>query len=94
MHGYDEILFLGFLVFYFPALGLFHLMVFRVNRHLVPSDRISHSLYWGSWKRLAREYKALYPKSLVYELAVTCAVACLIIAVSFAGFQIWKYSTA
>lgn len=93
MHGYDAILFTGVLVFYFPAFGLFHLMIFRVNRHLPTGDRIPHSLYWGGWKRLAREYRGFYPRSLVYQLSLICTVTCLIFAVGFAGFQIWEYAT-
>ncbi len=86
-------LFIGFIAFYLPAYGLFQWMVYKVNRNLPPDRRISHSLYFGGWKRLAREYKSFYPRSFLYQFTVTCAVTCLIIAVGLAGFRAWEYAT-
>jgi hypothetical protein len=93
MNQYERILFVGFIASYLPAVGLYHLMVFRVNRQLPPDRKIPHFLYKGGWNRLAREYKGSYPRSFLYQFTLTCAVTCLIIAVSLAGFRIWEYAT-
>jgi hypothetical protein len=92
MNQYERMLFIGFIAFYLPAFGLYHLMVLRVNRQLPPDRRIPHSLYFGKWNKLAREYKGFYPRSFLYQFTLSCAVACLIIAVGLAGFRIWEYA--
>jgi hypothetical protein len=91
MNRYETMLFVGFIAFYLPAFGLFQLMIFIVNRHLPPDRRIPHSLYFGGWNSLAKEYKGLYPRSFLYKFTLTCAVTCLIIAVGIAGFRVWEY---
>lgn len=88
MNRYETMLFCGFIVFYLPAFGLYHLMVLRVNRQLPSDRRIPHSLFWGGWNRLSSEFERFYPRSLLYQFTLTCAVICLIIAVLFAGFRI------
>jgi hypothetical protein len=47
MSQHEATLLIGFVAFYLPAFGLYHLMVFRVNQQL-PSDRkLPHLLYLG-----------------------------------------------
>ena len=87
-------LFIAFIASYLPAFGLYHLMVFRVNQQLPPDRRIPHFRYIGEWNRLAKEYKGFYPRSFLYQLALTCAVTCLVIALGLAGFRVWEYATA
>lgn len=87
-------LLIGFIAFYLPAFGLYHLMVFRVNQQL-PSDRkLPHSLYLGGWSTLAREYKGFYPRRFLYQFTLTCAVTGLIIAVGIVGLRVWEYAMA
>jgi len=92
MNQYETMLLIGFIAFYVPALGLYHLMVFRVNQQLPLARRIPHSLFWGGWSRLAKEYKAFYPESFLYQFTLTCAVTGLIIALGLAGFRVWEYA--
>ena len=91
MNPYEKALLVGFMAFYLPAFGLFHLMIFRVDRELPSDRRIPHYLYFGEWKRLATEYKRLYPSSFFYQIALACAVACLTVAVAFVALRIWEY---
>lgn len=91
MNLYEKALLAGFIASYLPAFGLFHLMIFRVNRELPSNRRIPHHLYFGEWERLAKEHKRLYPSSFLYQIALACAVASLTVAVVFAGFRIWEY---
>jgi len=76
--------------FYFVALFLYHFMVFRVNKNLPPNERIPHSLTFGQRDRLATEYKSLYPRSMVYQLTLLCAVTLIALAAVFAGIRIWQ----
>jgi hypothetical protein len=93
MNEYQKALLIGFGVFYFHALGLYHFMVFRVNRQLPPHRRIRHSLFWGGWNKLRDEYKGFYPRSSVYQMTVSSAVTCLLFAAAFSAFCFWEYST-
>jgi len=93
MNWYETILLVGFVVFYLPAFGFYHLMVFRVNQQLPPARRVPHSLYFGGWNRLVSEYKSFYPGGFLYELTLTCTITCLIVAVSLAGFRVWEFAT-
>jgi thiosulfate reductase cytochrome b subunit len=76
--------------FYFTAIFLYHLMVFRVNKNLPFSERIPHSLTFGQRDRLATEYRAFYPRSNVYQLTVVCVCTLIILAAIFAGVRIWE----
>lgn len=78
-----------FFAFYLTALFLYHFMVYRVNKHLPPDKRIPHSLTFGQRDRLAREYSALYPRSILYRLTLLCAATLLVLAAAFASFRIW-----
>jgi hypothetical protein len=79
--------------FYFAALFLYHFMVFRVNKNLPPDDRIPHSLTFGQRDRLRAEYKALYPRSIAYQMTVLCALSLIVLAAAFAGIRIWEAAT-
>lgn len=92
MNKYETMLFVGFIASYLTAFSLFHLMIFRVNRYLLPDCRIPHFLHLGGRKKLAKEYAGFYPRSFLYRLTLTCAVTCLIIAVGFAGLRVWEYA--
>jgi hypothetical protein len=85
-------LLVGFVVLYLPAFGLFQWMIYRVNSSCRSTGEFPIR-FFGEAGRLGREYKDLYPKSLLYQFTVTCAVACLIVAASFAGFRVWEYAT-
>jgi hypothetical protein len=79
--------------FAFTAFFLYHFMVFRVNKNLPPNERMPHSLTFGQRDRLATEYKSLYPKSMVYQLTLLCAVTLIALAAVFAGLRIWGAAT-
>jgi len=92
MNQHETMFLIGFVAFYLPAFGLFHLMIFRVNQQLPLVRRIPHSVYWRGWSRLAKEYNEFYPESFLYRFTLTCTVTCLIIAIGFAGFRAWEYA--
>ena len=92
MSQYDKWVLIAFAVVYFPTFGLFHFMVFRVNRKLPSSRRIPHSLSWGDWTKLATEYKGFYPTSVLYQLAVSGAITLLVIAVAMFVLRFWEYA--
>ncbi len=79
--------------FYFTAFFLYHFMVFRVNKNLPPNERIPHSLTFRQRDRLATEYKSQYPRSIVYQLTLLCAVTLIALAAVFAGIRIWEAAT-
>ncbi|MCU1315096.1 MAG: hypothetical protein JWN63_418 [Candidatus Acidoferrum typicum] len=93
MNKYETALFVSFLAAYFPAVGLFHFMLFRVNSQLPPDSRLPHSLSWGDWNRLKREYKRFCPRSIVYQLTVSSAVAISILAIAMLTFRFWEYAS-
>lgn len=47
MNQYERMLLIGVIATYLPAFGLYHLMVFRVNRQLPADRRIPQYLYFG-----------------------------------------------
>ena len=69
--------------FFFTAFCLFHFMVFRVNKFMPPGEKIPHSMDFGKGNRLAAEYKALYPRSILYQLTLVCAVSVFALALAF-----------
>jgi hypothetical protein len=75
--------------FYLAAFFLYHFMVFRVNKNLAPGEKIPHSLTFGQRDRLGKEYKALYPRSVVYELTLISAITLIVLAITFTGLRIW-----
>jgi hypothetical protein len=92
MNQYDKALFIVFVALYLPTFGLLHFMILRVNRNLPKCQRIPHSLSWGNWTKLANEYKGFYPRSLLYRLTVSGAIALLVIAVAMFIFRFWEYA--
>ena len=91
MNRYEIALLVAILALYFPAFGLYHLMVFRVNRQQPPDRRIPHSLFWGHWNKVEKEYKGFYPRSILYQLTLSCAVLLLTLAVALLAFRSWEY---
>jgi hypothetical protein len=81
-----------FFVFSATAFLLYHLMVFRVNKHLAPGEKFPHSLSFGQRNRLATLYKSLYPKSIVYQLTLVCAITTMLTAIAFVSFRVWSYA--
>jgi len=68
-------------------------MVFRVNKRSPPNERIPHSLTFGQRDRLRTEYKALYPRSIIYQMTLLCAFTLIVLAALFAGIRIWEAAT-
>jgi hypothetical protein len=79
-------------VFFIAAFSLYHLMVFRVNRHLALGEKFPHSLSFGQREDLKSLYKSLYPKSIIYQLVLTCGVTMILLAVAFVCFRVWSYA--
>jgi hypothetical protein len=73
------------------SFGLFHLMIFEVNRQL-PGDEIPHSLYWGGWNKLRNLYRTLYPGSSLYSVVITLTSVGLTFAVAAACVLWWQYA--
>ncbi len=93
MNRNETALFVGFITVYLPTVGLYHLMVFKVNKQLPQTLRIPHSLVWGGWRRLQHEYQRYYPSSSLYQLAVSGALVCLLVAFAMFVFCFWEYIT-
>ncbi|MBZ5671550.1 MAG: hypothetical protein LAO04_17715 [Acidobacteriia bacterium] len=91
MNRYETALLVAFATFSLPTFALYHVMVFKVNQQLPPDRRIPHRSYWGGWSRLREEHKGFFPRSFLYQAAVTGAVMCLLIALAVAGFRFWEY---
>jgi uncharacterized membrane protein len=92
VNQYDKALFVVFVALYLLTFGLFHFMILRVNRNLPRSRRIPHFLSRGSWSKLANEYRGFYPRSVLYRLTVSGAIALLVIAVAMFVFRFWEYA--
>jgi hypothetical protein len=101
MSQYDKWLLIALAVFYFPTFGLFCFMILRVNRKLPAPGRFRFSIMpWGDWTRLSRpdwtelptEHRRLYPRSILYRLAVSGAITLLVIAVAFFALRWWEYA--
>ena len=69
--------------FFFTAIGLFHLMAFRVMKLLPPREKFAYYLDLRRSNRLAADYRALYPRSILYQLALVCAVSVFVLALAF-----------
>ena len=92
VNRYQTFLLIVLVPFYLVALGLYHFMIFAVNRQLGVSERIPHSLFWRGWNRVRDNYKSLYPTSSVYQLSLACAVTVAAIALAFVGLSVWEYT--
>ncbi len=73
-----------------PAVALYHFMIWRVNRGLPGDDQLSHSLSLGDLGRLSREYRRFYPRSILYHLTLSIAVAIMALAVILVVYRIWQ----
>ena len=92
MNRFETALIVALLPFYFVAFGLYQFMVFAVNKRLVASERIPHSLFWRGWNKVRNSYQRLYPKSCVYQLSVACAFTVAVIALAFVALRVWEYT--
>lgn len=81
-----------FLGFYLAAFGLFHLMIYRVNRGLPTDDRIPHSLYFGGWNQLRDLHRGFYPRSSLWTVTMTLAISCLTFALAAASVLVWQFA--
>jgi hypothetical protein len=79
-------------VFFIAAFSLYHVIVFRVNKHLALGEKFPHSLSFGQREDLRSLYKSLYPNSIIYKLVLICAVTMTLLAITFAAFRIWSYA--
>ena len=79
---YAGLLVAMFLAFYFPTFFGYRLMVFRVNQRLSVEDRILHTLSLGEWNKVAKKYKTLYPRSILYQLILSWALTGLVLAIA------------
>jgi hypothetical protein len=82
----------AFLAFYLAAMFLYHFTVYRINRHLAAGEKFPHSMAFGQRERLRDLYKALYPRSPLYQFTMICAAMLFILALAFVGFCIWDYA--
>jgi hypothetical protein len=78
--------------FFLAAFLLYHLMVFRVNKHLTPGEKFLYPLPLGQMNQLTTLYKSLYPKSIVYHLTLVSAVTMMLLAIAFVALRIWRYA--
>lgn len=78
---------------YLAAFALYHFMIFRVNKHLSPRERILHIWSFGYRDRLASEYKSRYPGGIVYRLTLLCAVSLVVLATVFVAMRVWWAAT-
>lgn len=87
------ILFSAVIIVYLFAFGLFHLMIFKVNRALAHKGRIPHSLYWrrGGWSELRARYKGFYPQGHLYSLTLSLTILFFSAAIVLSGILWWQY---
>ena len=93
LNQYEKALLIGFAVFCVSASGLFHFMVFRVNRQPPPDRSISHFHATMRRDRSVDEHKRFYPRSSLHQMAVTSAVTCWLFAIAFLVLRFWDYLT-
>ena len=59
-----------------------------------PSERTNSPFFdFGQRDRLRTEYKALYPRSSIYQMTLLCAFTLIVLAALFAGIRIWEAAT-
>lgn len=87
------ILFSAMIIVYLVAFGLFHLMIFKVNRALPYEDRIPHSVYWrrGGWNELKTRYEGFYPGSHLYSVTLSLTILFFCAAVALSAIIWWQY---
>ena len=92
MNRYGTVLFAGVAALTLLARAFHELMVFRVNRHLPPNQRIPHFPFNSfGWSKLGEAYRELYPRSILYHLMLQCYVAILILALAMVALRSWEY---
>ena len=69
-------------------------MVFRVNKSLDTGEKFPHSISFGQRAKLRDLYKALYPRSPVYQFTMICAGAMFLVAIGFVAFRVWDLMRA
>jgi len=78
--------------FFIAAFCLYHLMVFRVNKHLAMGEKFPHSLSFGKRNELGPIYKYLHPNSAIYQLTLSYAVTMILLAIAFVCFRVWSFA--
>jgi hypothetical protein len=58
MNHHETAILVLFVAFYLLTFALYHLMIFRVNQHLTPDQRLRHSISVLTWQRLRQNYNA------------------------------------
>ena len=77
-------------VFYLLAFGLHLYMVVIVKKALPESEQIPYSLQLKGWNRVAREYRGFYPRSHIYPVALSCAIATILLAAAIFVIRFWQ----
>ena len=72
--------------------GGYHFMIFVVNKHLSPEQRIPHSLHWGGWNQLKQVYGRMYPNSVFYSFVEKSTWALFASAAAFCVLRAWEYA--
>jgi len=91
VNQYERAIFLTFTFFGTFTFGLYHFMIFGVNRQLPPARRFPHS-GWGYWDRLVGEYKVSYSTTLLPWMMRQCGIAVFVLALAMVGLRIWEYA--
>jgi|SRR5215469_18370772 len=88
------ILFSAMIVVYLFAFGLFHLMIFRVNRGLAYEERIPHSLYWRreGWSELKARYQGFYPRSHLCSVTLYLTILFFCAAAALTAILWWRFT--
>jgi hypothetical protein len=97
----DRTLCLIFMAFWIALFGVYHYMIYAVNKHLTASSRIPHIRIsqdgmWGShgfeWNAVLKEYRRLYPNGFASTATAVCLVSIATLAVAFVCLRIWEYT--
>jgi len=81
--------------------GLYHFMIYRVNKLLPKAERIPHARvldggmrfsYGFDFSLVRRQHKRLYPGSVINSSLVGCIGLIVALAVILATFRIWEYT--
>ena len=101
VNRYETALFLVFATFCLALFGLYHFMIYAVNKRLPVSTRIPHVRVfrgglWLShgfeWKRVRNDYKRLYPSSLINHVVTGCIGSIVVIAIALVALRVWEYT--
>ena len=101
VNRYETALFLVFATFGVALFGLYHFMIYAVNKRLPTSDRIPHVRIsrgglWLShgfeWNRVRNDYKRLYPSSFINQVMVGCIGPMAVVAIALVALRDWEYT--